>query len=77
MAARQRPNREEFIAFWKEYDGFSWRQLMPYVLYLGPLAMYAFVIRWFDSGGRLSVLTFVLALGYVIWSAPRFLVHLK
>src|SRR3954452_1358901 len=65
MAAAQRPNREEFIAFWKDYDTFSWRQLGPYVLYLGPLAVYAFVIRRLDSEGRFGFLSFIIALGYV------------
>jgi hypothetical protein len=66
MAATHRPNREEFIAFWRDFDRVSWRDFMPYVIYLGPLVMYAFVIRRFDPEGRLALLSVVLALGYVI-----------
>jgi hypothetical protein len=66
MVTARRPSREEFVAFWKDQDTFSWRKLMPYVLCLGPLITYAYVIPRLDSERRFWLLTFVVALAYVI-----------
>jgi hypothetical protein len=38
------PTREEFADYWKDYDTVSWRQFAPYVVYLGGLALYAWVV---------------------------------
>jgi hypothetical protein len=65
MKAPQQPNREEFTAYWRDYDTFSWRQVLPYVVYPGGLVLYAFVVRWFDAEGRFWLPSLVVALGYV------------
>jgi hypothetical protein len=65
MATTQRPSRDEFIAFWKDYDVFSWRQVLPYILYPGCLAIYALIIRWLDSEGRFWLPSLIVAIGYV------------
>jgi ribosomal protein S27AE len=66
MKAKQQPTREAFTAFWKESDIFHWRQLLPYVLYPGGLALYAFVIRWIDTEGRFWLASLIVATGYVV-----------
>jgi hypothetical protein len=65
MSATQRPTREEFIAYWKDYDTFSWDQLLPYVSYLGPLTLFAILMRWIDSDGRFWLPSVILAVAYV------------
>jgi len=66
MAATEQPSREAFIAFWKDSDVFSWREVLPYVLYLGPLAVYAFVIRSIDPQGRFWLPSVIAAVGWVV-----------
>jgi hypothetical protein len=68
MKDTQRPSREEFTAYWKDYedDVFGWRQLLPYVFYLGPLALYALTIRWIDPEGRFWLTSLVAAVGYIV-----------
>ena len=46
MMATQLPDREAFIAYWKDYQTFTWRQLLFYILYPGGLAVYGFVVPW-------------------------------
>jgi hypothetical protein len=60
------PTHEEFARYWKDYDTFSWRELVPYVIYLGPLTLYAFAVRLIDAEGRFWVIEFVGAVGYLI-----------
>ena len=66
MTTTQRPNREAFIGYWKDYDTFHWTGLLPYTFYLGPLALYAFLVRWIDSEGRFWLPSLIVAVGYVI-----------
>src|SRR5437879_6389766 len=66
MRATQRPGREEFIAYWKDWETVSWCQFVPYLLYLGCLAVYALVVRRFDPEGRFWLPSFIAAIGYVI-----------
>jgi hypothetical protein len=65
MKATHQPNREEFITYWKDYDTFSWWQVLPYVVYPGALALFAFLVRWFDIEGRFWLPSFMIAIGYV------------
>ncbi len=66
MAANEKPTREAFIAYWKDYEGFAWRQLLPYILYLGPLAIYAIVIRSIDPEGQFWLPSVIAAIGWVV-----------
>jgi hypothetical protein len=74
MTAPQRTNCEEFIAFWEDEESFSWRQVRPYVVYLGCMAIYVFVIRWIDSEGRFVLPSLIVAIGYIVF-APYFWVR--
>lgn len=71
MPPTQQPDREAFVAFWKDYGTFSWRQLVPYGVYLGCLALYAFVVRRIDADGRFWLPSLVGAIAYLIF-APYF-----
>lgn len=65
MVATQQPNREAFIAYWKDYGVFRWWQLLWYVGYLGGLALYVFVVHRVDPDGRFLITSLVLAVvGY-------------
>jgi len=66
MTATQQPNREAFIAYWKDYGVFRWRQLLWYVGFLGGLALYAFLVRRADSDGRFIIASLVLAAAYLV-----------
>ena len=66
MKIDRRPSREEFIAYWKGYDTFSWPQLLPYVLYIGCMTIYAIVMRRIDPEGRFWLPSLIVALSYVI-----------
>ena len=66
MTVTQQPDRESFIAYWKDHETFPWRVLLFYVLYLGCLAIFAFVVRLIDSNLWLSLLAPFVAIGYVI-----------
>lgn len=65
MIATEQPSREAFIAYWKDFRTFTWRQLLFYILYPGGLAVYAFVVRWIDFG-RWYWLPLVGAAAYLI-----------
>jgi hypothetical protein len=65
MTAPERPTREAFIAYWKDHDGFAWRQLLPYIQYLGPLAIFAFVVRLIDREGRFWLPSVIVAVALV------------
>ena len=67
MVATRQPARESFIAYWKDYGTFTWRQLLFYILYPGGLAVYAFVVRWIDSDGRFWLPSLVVAVAYIIF----------
>ena len=66
MPHTKQPSREEFITYWKDYDSTSWRKLVPYALYLGCLAIYAFVVRQIDAEGRYWVFSLIIAIAYVV-----------
>ncbi len=68
MTTTQRPSREEFIAFWKDYGtvNFNSDELLLYIIYPGVLALYALLVRWIDSEGRFWLPSFIVAIGYVI-----------
>lgn len=65
MTAPQRPSREEFIAFWKDFETFSWRDVLPYLLYPGCLALLVSVIRRIDPDGRFLLPLILGAIGYI------------
>ena len=66
MIATQQPDREAFIAYWKDYETFTRGQVLFYLLYPGCLAVYALVVRWIDSDGRFWLPSLVVAVGYII-----------
>ena len=66
MTATQQPSREAFIAYWKDFDTFTWRQLLPYIIYPGCGVIYAFVVRWIDPDGRFAIPELIVAIGYFI-----------
>jgi hypothetical protein len=66
MVATQQPNRDAFIAYWKDYGVFRWRQLLWYFGYLGGLALYVFVVRRVDPDARFLIASLVLAAAYLI-----------
>ncbi len=66
MYHTHQPTREEFASYWKDYDAFSWRQLVPHVVYLGGLTLYTFAAHLIDAEGRFWVIEFVGAVGYLI-----------
>jgi len=68
MTATQRPSREAFIDFWKDFDDFSWRQLLPYIIYPGTLAIFAFVVRMIDPEGRFWLPSLIAAFGWIVLS---------
>jgi hypothetical protein len=65
MTTTQRPSREEFTAYWKDYGTFDFDVLL-YIVYPGLLALYAVLVRWIDSEGRFWLPSFVVAVGYVV-----------
>ncbi len=66
MTATQQPSREAFIAYWRDYGVFRWRQLLWYVGYLGGLTLCAFVIRTVDPEGRFLAGSLALAAAYLV-----------
>jgi hypothetical protein len=66
MTAIQRPSREAFIAYWKDYDTFGWDDILLYLVYPGVLALYGLLVRWIDSEGRFWLPSLIVAVGYVI-----------
>jgi len=66
MVATQQPSRDSFIAYWKDYGAFRWRQLLWYAGYLGVLALYAVVVRRVDPDGRFLIVSLVLAAAYLV-----------
>jgi hypothetical protein len=64
--ATPRPGREAFIAYWRDYGTSRWRQLLPYVLYLGGLGLFALVVRRIDTQGRFWPASLAVAVGYLI-----------
>ena len=74
MPHQQQPDREAFIKYWKDYGTFSWRQLLPYGIYLGSLALYAFVVRRIDTEGRFWLPSLIVAVVYLIL-APYFVIR--
>jgi hypothetical protein len=66
MSQPEQPTREEFVHYWRDYDKFSWRDISPYFVYLGGLALYAFVYRHIDAEGRFVLLAIVGAAAYLI-----------
>jgi DNA-directed RNA polymerase subunit RPC12/RpoP len=67
MSRTHQPTRQEFASYWKDYDTFAWRQLVPYAVYLGGLALYAFAVRRTDAEGRFLVIELAGAAGYLIF----------
>jgi hypothetical protein len=62
----KQPTREEFTHYWRGYDTFLWRDLLPYIVYLGGLALYAFVYHRIDAEGRFLLLALVGAAAYLV-----------
>ncbi len=65
LIAIQQPSREAFIAYWKDFRTFTWRQLSFYILYPAGLAGYALVVHRIDFG-RWFWLPLVGAAAYLI-----------
>ncbi len=74
MATNERPSRESFIAFWKNFDTFDRGDALLYIVYPGVLVLYAFVVRYLDPEGRLALPSLITAVAYVILY-PYFLIH--
>jgi hypothetical protein len=66
VTATQRPSREAFIAYWKDYDTFGWDGVLLYLVYPGVLALYGLLIRWIDSEGRFWLPSLIVAVWYVL-----------
>jgi hypothetical protein len=67
MAATQKPSRDAFIAYWKDYDGgLRWREILWYVGYLGGLALFGFVVRRADLEYRFLIASLVVAAAYLV-----------
>ena len=66
MVATQHPSRDAFIAYWKDYGVFQWRQLLWHFGYLGGLALYVFVVRRVDPDGWFLIASLVLAAAYLV-----------
>ena len=62
------PKRNDFIAYWErhEKERFSWRSLLPYLIYIGGLAAYAILYRRLDADGRFWIAGTGLAIAYVV-----------
>ena len=67
MSPTLQPTREEFATYWKDYGVFTWRQLVPYVVLLGGLAVYAFAVRRLDAEGRFWFLSLAGAAAYLVF----------
>ncbi len=65
MVTIEIPDRDEFIAYWNEDQIFRWRKLLPYVLYVGGLAVYALLVHLIDSARHLMPMSLALGLVYV------------
>ena len=54
MKEGSQPTRTEFIAYWErhEKERFTWRSLLPYLIYVGGLAVYAIAVRRLDTDGQ-------------------------
>ena len=61
-----RPTHEAFIAYWKDYRTFKWRQLVPHVVYLGGLALCAILVRQIDPESKHWLRWIAVAILYVI-----------
>ena len=66
MKATKRPSREQFAAYWMDFETFDWICVLLYIVYPGLLWLYAILIRWIDSDGRFWLPSSVVAVGYVI-----------
>jgi hypothetical protein len=66
MTATKRPSREEFTAYWKDFQTLNWGDVLLYIVYPGVLALYAILIRWIDSEGRFWLPSLIVAIEYVI-----------
>jgi CelD/BcsL family acetyltransferase involved in cellulose biosynthesis len=66
MIVTQRPSREAFVAYWKDFGVFRWRQILEYIAFLGGLAAYVFVVRTFDPDGRFLIVSLIVAVAYLV-----------
>jgi hypothetical protein len=67
MSCTQQPSREAFVAYWKGFEVYSWRNLVPYAVYLGGLALYVFVIHRIDSEARFWIPSLIIAGAYLVF----------
>jgi CelD/BcsL family acetyltransferase involved in cellulose biosynthesis len=66
MTVTQQPSREAFVAYWKDFGVFRWRQILEYIAFLGGLAAYVFVVRTFDPDGRFLIVSLIVAVAYLV-----------
>jgi hypothetical protein len=66
MVTTQQPSREAFTAYWKNYGTPGWRLALWYLIYLGGLALFAFIVRWLDADGWFLIILLVTAVAYLI-----------
>lgn len=67
---KREPTREEFLAYWRkgeqERKEFSWRTVRPYVIYIGGLALFATLVRFFHPSVGVAITAVLIAVTYVI-----------
>ena len=70
----RKPNREAFVAYWKDFRKFSWRYFLFYILYPGLLGVFAFIVLRIDSAGRFWFASLSVAAAYLVL-VPYFLMR--
>ncbi len=68
MNKESQPTRTEFVTYWErhEKERFSWHSLLPHLIYVGGLAVYALAVRRLDTCGRFWMVSIGLAIVYII-----------
>ena len=66
MLPVEKPSRDAFIAYWKDYGRFGWRVLLWYGGYLGGLALLVLGVRSLDPEGRWLIASLALAIAYLV-----------
>ena len=70
----QQPTRDEFIAYWREArTSYGLRVFLPYIGFLGGLAIYGFAVHLLDAEARFIVPSVVGFFAYLIF-LPYFLI---
>ena len=60
------PTPEEFVAFWNASTVFTWRSLLPHLLYVSGFALYAVIVSVVVKPGRFWAAYLGFAIVYIL-----------